>query len=370
MNGRCIYCGHEGKMSREDYLPRCLGKFRGYELLSDRICKACNNGFSEIDEQFCRSGPEAIIRDMLGIEGRKTHKKISPFQRGSAGASRLTFKTRASENASGIEEVELDVDRSTRSARRLRQMLFIAGERRVALRITDDMKEPEQLREKIKEHKELQAMLAECQEGDVVTGLITGATQEEREWMERLLEALKDSMLDEPEFRIGGPEQEAKFTISASPTEKYFRGLAKIGFHYFLKHISGFHGSEDAFTEIREFITNGKAEDVDRFVSGRVSHLIIDIVPGESPIGYRHVLIARANYAQLQCKLQFFIHPKYSTPIYRLDRYALPIYTINLGRNPSRIDYPRACRHYFTYLDSYKHEGYDGVMREERVRVS
>ena len=65
MNGKCIYCGREGKMSRDDYLPRSLGKFKGYELLSGRICHACNNCFSEIYEQFCRRGTEAIIRDMV-----------------------------------------------------------------------------------------------------------------------------------------------------------------------------------------------------------------------------------------------------------------------------------------------------------------
>lgn len=185
-------------------------------------------------------------------------------------------------------------------------MLFIKGEKRVALRITDDMKEPEHLRAKIREHKELQAMIAECGDDDIVTGLITGMTVEEHEWMDHLLKGLKDSMIDGPNFRIGGPEQESKVTMSASPTEKYFRGLAKIGFHYFLKHMSGFHGSEDAFTEIREFITNGKAEDVDRFVPGRASHLILDIVPGESPTGYRHVLIARSNHERIHKVSDFY----------------------------------------------------------------
>src|SRR5438105_4128469 len=77
MIGKCIYCAREGEMSGEHYLPRCLGSFRGYELLNDRICEDCNNSFSPLDEPFCHSGPEAITKDMLGIEGRRGYKKIS-----------------------------------------------------------------------------------------------------------------------------------------------------------------------------------------------------------------------------------------------------------------------------------------------------
>lgn len=353
-------------MSGEHYLPRCLGKFRGYELLNDRICKECNNSFSPLDEQFCRSGPEAIVRDMLGVEGRNGHKKVSPFQRGSAGAERLIFKGRVAAGDSA-EEFDLDVDRKSRSVRRLRQIIFSTGERSIAVRITDDMREPEQLLMKMRE-RGVQMAAPSDSDTEITTAVIIGAAEDELEWMQHLLSGVKDNMLGEPELSINGPEQEAKVTINASPTEKYFRGLAKIGFHYFLKHMSGFQGSEDAFAGIRDFIMNGKAEDVDRFVSGRTNHIITDILPSESPTGYRHLLIARSNYEQLLCKMQFFIHPKYSSPIYRLDRYALPVYTVNLGRNPSRIDYPQARRHFFTYSDAYREEGYDGEMKEEALR--
>ena len=142
---KCIYCGHEGRLSGEHYLPRCLGTFIGYELLNDRVCKDCNNSFSPLDEQFCRSGPEAIIRDMLGIEGRKTHKRVSPFQRGSAGAERLKFTGKGHGEDVEDGEFDLDVDRKTRAVRRMRQIIISAGERRVVLRVTDDIREPEQL---------------------------------------------------------------------------------------------------------------------------------------------------------------------------------------------------------------------------------
>lgn len=364
----CIYCGKEGKLSGEHYLPRCLGRFRGYELLNDRVCKECNNSFSPLDEQFCRSGPEAIVRDMLGIEGRKSHKKISPFQRGSAGAARLRFSgTSRKVEGPEPEEFELDVDRRTRAVRRLRKIIISAGERRVEILITDDMREPEHLLAKMKEQGVEMATPRDRDTG-IVTALITGVAEDELEWMRHLLSGLKSNILEGPDVKTGEPEQEAKVTIGATPTENYFRGLAKIGFHYFLKHMGGFHGSEDTFAGIRDFITGGKAEDVSRFISGWTNHFIVDVTPGESPAGYRHLLLARSNYERLLCKMQFFIHPKHSSPIYRLDRFTLPVYTIDLGRNLSLIDYPQAKRHSFTYFDKRGEDGYDGEMKEEPLR--
>lgn len=352
-------------MSREHYLPRCLGRFQGHEPLNDRVCKECNESFSELDEQFCRSGPEAIIRDMLGVGGRKTHRKTSPFQRPSAGADRLKFTTEARGEVPGIE---LDVDRKTRSVRRLRKIIFTDSSRSIEILISDDIREPEQLLAKMKDR----GVFIERPKGsdaEVVTARITGATEEEIPWLKHLLTAVKGNMLGDSQFETGGQEQEARVHMSANPTEKYFRGLAKIGFHYFLKHMGGFHGSEAPFTDVRNFITDGKAPDVDRFVSGRQSALKIDIVPGEPAAGYRHVLVARSTYEELLCRMQFFIHPIYSSPIFKVERYALPIYTINLGRNPSKIAYPRACRHSFTYFGEEGSSGYDGVIKEESVQA-
>lgn len=178
-------------MSDEHYLPRCLGRFWGYELLSDRVCERCNNRLSPLDEQFCRSGPEAIIRDLLGVEGRKSHRKVSPFQRGSAGADRLTFTGRAAGEDATAEEVELDVDRKGRSVRRMRQIIFSAGDRRVAIRITDDMREPEHLLAKMKERGVEMATPAD-DDTEIVTAEITGASPEELGWMQHLLSGVRE----------------------------------------------------------------------------------------------------------------------------------------------------------------------------------
>jgi hypothetical protein len=53
--------------------------------------------------------------------------------------------------------------------------------------------------------------------------------------------------------------------------------------------MDNFHGSEDAFAGIRDFIIGGKAEDVFRFISGWTNHLVVDIAPRVSPAGYETV---------------------------------------------------------------------------------
>ena len=305
---------------------------------------------------------------MLGIEGRKTHKRVSPFQRGSAGAERLKFTGKGHSEDVEDGEFDLDVDRKTRAVRRMRQIIISAGERRVVLRITDDIREPEQLIALMKK-KGVEMATPGDPDTEAVTAVFSGVAEDEVEWMQHLLSGLKPNISEGPEIRTGEPERETRATMGATPTEKYFRGLAKMGFHYFLKHMRGFHGSEATFAGIRDFITDGKAEDVFRFISGWTNHRVVDIMPGESRAGYRHLLLAYSNYERLLCKMQFFVHPKHSSTIYRYDRLTPPIYTINLGRNPSRIDYPQATRHSFTYLDALEENGYDGEMKGEPLRA-
>src|ERR1700691_4868319 len=84
----CIYC-HADDLTEEHHLPACLGNFKGYVSLFDRVCSKCNAICGQLDEQLCRSGGEAFFRVFLGITGRKTHAKVSPFYRGSSGAPAL-----------------------------------------------------------------------------------------------------------------------------------------------------------------------------------------------------------------------------------------------------------------------------------------
>lgn len=342
MSGKCIYCGWEGKLSGEHYLPKCLGTFRGYEQLWDRICIDCNNKFSVLDEQFCRSGPEAILRERFNVKGYKHHSYQSPFQRGSAGARPLEL--------GGMDEEGTLVDfyyhRQTGVARRKRQIIFFETNiGQVSIQITDDMTEPG-------------ALDAALGRAGVKTafGLVEVVCERgERDWMLRLLSIYKDAMIGEPVFAETTEGWLKDVYAGARPTEKYFRGLAKIGFHYFLKHMREFRGSEDCFASIRHFITEGHREDVYMFIDGWVNEMVVDDLQAKpSADGYRHRLEAEADCQQLLSRLQFFIGPDVRPPIY----------TIRLGGRHLRIDYKRKRAHSFVYSSDYQRDGYDGEMIE------
>jgi hypothetical protein len=74
----CIYCGNQAD-SPEHWLARSLGTFGPLQVLQDKVCGDCNQAFGrEIDLEFTRVGPEAILRAGLGIEGRHGAAQ-SPF---------------------------------------------------------------------------------------------------------------------------------------------------------------------------------------------------------------------------------------------------------------------------------------------------
>jgi len=82
----CIYCGRPAH-SNEHVIPRFLEEFSGFPHLTNRICSDCNNGFTKLEEQLAHSGPEALMRDMVGIRGRHKHRESAIFTMSSSGAS-------------------------------------------------------------------------------------------------------------------------------------------------------------------------------------------------------------------------------------------------------------------------------------------
>ena len=74
----CIYCGTPAD-GREHWIPRCLGRFKGYEPLQGVICRKCNERFGTLEDDFAHASPEAVFRERLGIRGRKGHRRVNPF---------------------------------------------------------------------------------------------------------------------------------------------------------------------------------------------------------------------------------------------------------------------------------------------------
>src|ERR1035437_2318316 len=72
----CIYCHEREANAREHYLPQCLGRFRNFEPLLDRLCQKCNEDIGgSLDLEFCRRSPEAIARSLHWIKGQQHGSK-------------------------------------------------------------------------------------------------------------------------------------------------------------------------------------------------------------------------------------------------------------------------------------------------------
>jgi hypothetical protein len=336
--GKCIYCSDnvEKELSDEHYLPRCLGSFKGFEMLNDRICNDHNNAIGQLEEQFCRSSEISLLRELLGVSGRKKHTTPSPFLRGSAGAPPLVMKGKF---VDGDFEILYRLHRGQRTVDYMRQIVVFTDNGVVQIPIPDDMKTPEEFRTKLQEFGITQAKEARI-----------FCAQSEIDWIKYLLSGVKfDNEID-----FGrSPDKGRVHTITKiEVTNKHFRAVAKIGFHYFLKFMRQFYGSEDNFAEIRNFILNGG--EVSNFVHVSENQIIAQVLEGYVPETYNHLLAARSNYKRLWCKLQFFLGPDYLPPVY----------IINLGESPSKIDYNLTYAHQFEYYRDGKHNSYDGELVE------
>src|SRR5437867_10621251 len=234
----CIYCPSVGPFADEHALSCCLGEFQGFPTLKDRVCKSCNEQIGKAEEQFCRSGPEAFFRRLLGIGGRRTHEKVNPFERGSAGGKPIDFE--APHPGLGIA-VLWELNPGERSVREVRQIV-VTDEHGVSrpLRIATWMREPQQLRRAITE---------------LGLGKIRGAwgfaSAEEAAWVESLARGLCESFEWLPTSQ---PTTITNPVATAVVTDAYFRAIAKCGFHYLLAVVSDVRGSEPPFATLREFI--------------------------------------------------------------------------------------------------------------------
>jgi|SRR5580692_1880953 hypothetical protein len=94
---RCIYTqplglcdGSQPLHRKEHYLPAALGNFRDDVRLRDYICTSCQQRFSSLEDVFMHHGPEAFFRHMIGVRGRKKHRKKNIFYERTAGMAPLT----------------------------------------------------------------------------------------------------------------------------------------------------------------------------------------------------------------------------------------------------------------------------------------
>jgi hypothetical protein len=335
----CIYCGKQ-EFSDEHYLPRCLGNFRNYRALAARLCKECNRKCGQLDEQLCRSSGEAFFRRYLGIKGRKGHVKVNPFYRGSAGGQRLSLQGESIQTGLKVE-LELDEEKATP----LRHIQFIAEDNSLhVVPITDDMKEPAQLRAAFDK-----LGIKRAKQADVY------AAPNELGWIDHLLTGLKSERRD-PWGDTDTPFTDLRLNFVV--TDNYFRCLAKIGFHHFLQRMTQFRGSEDTFRDIRDFILSGGGIGrCNEFVGLRKKQLLLPLQQGYRPTVWGHLVTAHVDYFNLSAGLQLFVGPEFLSPIY----------VIKIGNNPSRVDYIQNEGTFFAYYPKEQRTEYDGEVADAKA---
>jgi hypothetical protein len=234
---RCLYCDQVPR-SEEHPLPAALGEFKEGPTLLNRICKQCNERrIGLLDEQFVRCGPSAILRKRFDIQGRQHHEIVNPFYRGSAGGQRVKF---FAWDESFQCEVLIELTGGDQGRQLTQLILRGKSGPHHHIPVTASMT-PKRLREQI---------AALRLEAPLEVRLIHDPPTEQ--WAVDLFrelwpnEQLPQTTMGASGFKGG--------VVQFQTTNRYFRAIAKIGFHYFLTQFPEYTGHEPAFGDLRDFI--------------------------------------------------------------------------------------------------------------------
>lgn len=96
--------------------------------------------------------------------------------------------------------------------------------------------------------------------------------------------------------------------------EKYFRSLAKIGFHYLIAASSQVTGAEPEFDNVRTFIRHGG--DPQAFFREEQAAIIHRNSPLERPERPIHIVTVEWTPEWVAARMQFFFGPDYEPPTY------------------------------------------------------
>ncbi|HWR14747.1 MAG TPA: hypothetical protein VN577_07950 [Terriglobales bacterium] len=277
------------------------------------------------------------MREFYGVRGRAHHVTVNPFARGSAGASRLEFST-------FDREVGVEVNLEIRGGIVTQMCELILVETETGKTHHFPLAETttaDQLRTTIERsavRKPYEARLS--------------CYPHERAWVEKLLRQHSPGITFSESRQMSHviEEPSVKFQLG----ERYFRGIAKIGFHYFLTQSPIYSGSEQFFSPIRSFIyqeTKGPVRRVNQFVQMRHHPLLLPMLNSNArPDGWRaHVLAAETRPGRCLAHVQMFL----------TEENPGLIYTVNLAQDPVICD-QTAHAHLYRYFSEGKQGRFSG----------
>lgn len=302
----CIYCQNAAK-SREHWIPRGLGAFRGYTPLLSTICGNCNESLGELDRELMRTGPTGFHRALYGVQGRHGPPKVSPFH---YKAMRAEQPTKLIMPALGREHQLLaqayTAEDGRHSARPIRQLVLKMPDGRMECVPFPRPWTADELRTAVSERGLEAGSLEEIylDDDEVFTDQETSFALELR----TLLSSVFGAQFRAWVYGGSGERTRNRLPMVAAISTFYLRAVAKVAFHYFLWACPVLSGNDPAFSEIRAFISDGIGNSED-FVQLDAPQFLPFLQQGYLPERTSHFFLSVLTRAEATAFVQFFVGP-------------------------------------------------------------
>jgi len=236
-------------------------------------------------------------------------------------------------------DIYCEVEPRTNKTRPARQVVVQDREGKYpAILITDDIKDPDDLKAKLIEMGIKEAKFEEC-----------WAHAEEQGLMRKLC-SLFEGRINWDRMSPYSDTGERQHVVSFFLTRKYFQAVAKIAFHYCLKQFSHLTGIEAEFDGIRSFIMSGGKEH--NWVQQKRGSFVYGLNKGMTTDKFCHLIGVEIKPELIPARLQFFVGP----------RGKFPYYEVSIGGNPGKIITHQRVGHQFVYFDGKDRNGFVGSM--------
>lgn len=344
----CIYCPNEAD-SREHWIPRAFGTFRGYTPLLDRLCEACNGRLGELDQELVRTGPTGFHRALLGIEGRHGPTKVSPFHYRAMRGEQPTKMMMPVLHADHEIQAEAYCDENGQSsARPIRQVVLRMADGRMECVPFSRGWNAEQLKTAVKNRGLDEGRPAEIylEDDESIEG-------PEILPVRQLLTEVFGKDFSAVAYGGRGERTQNRLAMVAGVNTVYMRAVAKVAFHYFLWACPVLRGDEPAFDPLRAFISGGVG-DYRPFVQYDAPQFLPVLRSGKVPIRTSHFFCAALTRAEANAFVQFFVGPHGLPPPSR----------VRLATNPLVVDGKDFACHQACYFEDEvdKADGHDGEL--------
>jgi len=253
---RCIYCPNAPD-GEEHWLPQSLGVFEGNERLRGRVCTPCNVELGRtVDHVLAMTGPTALMRQVLGVGGKDDPNKrnVFDFKALQLEAPIQIFQGESLDDPVALQPFARNEDGTLKAAQR-RTLTIRVGDTEKVMPFPKGWGE-HQLRQAAEARGLLggQVVRASAAPPETAQELLDASGEIIRAVFGRSVVDIYQTDLTQVPSSI--EPTLVRFNISAD----YYRGVAKVAFHYLLWACPQVGGDEPEFSGIRGFVREGLGE--------------------------------------------------------------------------------------------------------------